>query len=689
MTLDTFIAFLVTFEVFLALLFFYFYFRQHCGFSPVLALSFSFPSTIVVFSLLLQCLFLLGIPKWIFAAELLFAIVAISKFSELLSLIRADWANLEIPKSAYIWLFLITLPLLYLYFQSLVLLPNNHDSLVYHLARILLFLDAGTLFPSTISDYTQACYPIGHDILYYLFLRFDIEKGTAFFSFFAFSGCILAVYSLVRSRYTRKTAAFSSLIFACLPEMIFQATTPKNDLAVALFALCSLLAFLQFEKISKLKNLGFLLLFLTAGISMKATFLAFAVPFAFMLLLWLWKNGLIRSIFDLFIKNPLSSTILLIACLISSQVWLFIYNSWAWGSWNGPPFLVNGNVNQDGFLGTAANLCRYFFESLHLTQPIEFLIMQASNFSLQGLIQSIYDTIFLPFFGEAALAQPFVINWNQTEGTWFGPFGFAVAWIGSPVAFFFRKSPFKWISVLAFIFLILVAYKVKWWNSNYRYLTCFFALAVVASAPLMNCLVNRKLVFRSLCLICILIGIHALLFNVTKPFFHFLSVRPDLMLKDSISNGTNVWSQTKWGEVAWWPHSLGDWKELDLKNKTVGIVASNHHNHLNFIMAHPDTRFVGLAHDRGLPKDSYERIFSNQEINLSGIDFLLLLSVEHSINNGNASDSLTIINSAENTLKKVPITPKSHTLSLNWQYQHDENKPAYVLYKVVQRSQDS
>jgi hypothetical protein len=106
-------------------------------------------------------------------------------------------------------------------------------------------------------------------------------------------------------------------------------------------------------------------------------------------------------------------------------------------------------------------------------------------------------------------------------------------------------------------------------------------------------------------------------------------------------------------------------------------------------MAHPDTRFVGLAHDRGLPKDSYERIFSNQEINLSGIDFLLLLSVNHSINIGNASDSLTIITPAENTLKKVPFTPKSLSLSLNWQYQHDENKPAYVLYKVVQRSEDS
>ena len=70
----------------------------------------------------------------------------------------------------------------YLYFQSITLQPNNQDSLVYTLANSSLE-DGGTLFPQTISDYTQVCYPIGNDILYYLFLRFDISRGTAFFNF--------------------------------------------------------------------------------------------------------------------------------------------------------------------------------------------------------------------------------------------------------------------------------------------------------------------------------------------------------------------------------------------------------------------------------------------------------------------------------------------------------------------------
>ena len=372
-----------------------------------------------------------------------------------------------------------------------------------------------------------------------------------------------------------------------------------------------------------------------------------------------------------------------------SQVWLFIYNAWAWGTWSGPPFFVNGNVNQDGILGGFANLCRYFFESLHLTSTLDFAWEKFFGFSLSSSFLELYNQLFHPLFGDIASAQPFTINWSQTEDTWYGPIGFVTAWIGAPCAFYFRNSPAKWVTALAFSFLFIIAYKINWWSSNQRYLACFFALTIVASAPLLEKIHEHKFIVAPIYISSILIGLHALFFNVTKPTLHFLSPRIDLMLKDSFINGTNVWTQTRFGNETWWPFSLGNWNELDLKNKTVGIVAQNHHNHFNFITAHPDARFVGLAHDRRLPKDSYERIFSNQELNLSGIDFLLLLSVDHSIDSDSDSNSLSIFTPVENTLKKIPITPKNYSLSLNWLYQHDESKRAYVLYRVVQKTDDS
>ena len=373
---------------------------------------------------------------------------------------------------------------------------------------------------------------------------------------------------------------------------------------------------------------------------------------------------------------------LFFVCLLLSQVWLFGYNIWAWGTWCGPPFLVDGNSNSDGIFGTLANLCRYFFESFHLTQPFDETWEKAFNHYPSAFVQNLYDTYCVPLFGELSLAQPFVINWSQTEDTWYGPFGFLAAWVGAPCAFFYRKSPAKLAAVLAFVFLFLVAYKIKWWSSNQRYLACFFTLTLIASAPMLAQVAESKFVIRFLCLISLLIGLHAVLFNVTKPFFHFLSPRVDMMLKDSIINETNIWNQTNWGKDTWWPHSLGDWKTLELEGKKVGIIANNHHNHFDFIKAHPETQFFGLAHDRCLMPSQYERILSNEKIDLNEMDYLLMLSVEHESYVEGGNSMLRVFTRAENTVKEVPILPNGVTIKKHWQHTFAPNKEPYALYEV-------
>ena len=663
--------------------------RKNLAFNISTSLAISMAGSIMTFSFILQLLFLIGVLNALFAIEifiLVFSFLTIVKNSKFYV---EDFRNVFQNYELRFALILFLVPIVYLLLQSVVLRPNNADSLVYNLARCLLYEDAGTLFPKSVSDYAHVTLPLGNDILYHLFLRFEGEKGLAYFSFFAYVGSILAIYSLVRIYHSIKTSFCSALVFACLPEMVFHATTPKNDLAVVFFALCSLIAFLHFSRHKSHPNIALFLLFVAGGLSCKSTFLAFAIPIIFGFLFWALRKNNLSVCLELLKSRLRIGLALVFIFVIMSQVWLFVYNAWAWGTWSGPPFFVNGNVNQDGVLGGVANLCRYFFESLHLTSTVDFAWEKFFGFSLSASLLELYNQLFYPIFGDIALAQPFSINWSQTEDTWYGPIGFATAWIGAPSALYFRKSPAKWVAVLSFSFLFILAYKINWWSSNQRYLACFFALTVVASAPLLEKIHEYKLLIIPIYIVSILIGLHALLFNVTKPTFHFLSPRIDLMLKDSFINGTNVWTQTRFGKEAWWPLSLGNWNKLNLKNKTVGIVASNHHNHFNFIMAHPDARFVGLAHNRRLPQDSYERIFSNQELNLSGIDFLLLLSVDHSIDSSSASNSLSIFTPAENTLKKILITPKNYTLSLNWRHQPDESKPAYVLYRVVKKIDDS
>ena len=213
------------------------------GLSSLISISFSLGLTILCFSLILQVCFLFGSPSLCFVLEI--PLVLFSFRSVYLSrrIIFEDFERIRNCRKSILILIFASSPLAYLYFQSITLQPNNQDSLVYTLARILLYEDGGTLFPQTISDYTQVCYPIGNDILYYLFLRFDISRGTAFFSFLAYVGSICATYSLVRTFYSRETAGCCALIFACLPEIVYQSTTPKNDLMVVFLSLTTLLAF--------------------------------------------------------------------------------------------------------------------------------------------------------------------------------------------------------------------------------------------------------------------------------------------------------------------------------------------------------------------------------------------------------------------------------------------------------------
>lgn len=679
--MDFFYSALVVVEIMLVSFALYSLIRKHLDYRISSSVTLSMAGTLIIYSFVLQIIFLTVTFNALFLIEILIALISLCIIIKNYKFYLNEILKLLESPSFRFTLIICFFPFFYLFLQSFLLRPNNCDSLVYNLSRSLLYEDAGTLFPQSISDYAHVSLPLGNDLLYYLFLRFDGENGLAFFGYFSYIGSILGVYSLVRNYHSGKTSIASALLFACLPEIVFHATTPKNDLAVVFFALCSLIAFSKLYVKRSISSLVLLILFLAGGLSSKSTFFAFALPFFLIFILWAFRSNMLSTSWSLIKRQPLISLTLGFIVLIMSQIWLFAYNVWAWGTWSGPPIFVNGNVNQDGLLGALVNLCRYFLESLHLTQPFNFISEKFFGFSLPSSLNNLYNHLLLPLWGDIALAQPFSINWSQTEDTWYGPVGFLVAWIGAPYALISRKSPAKWISILAFSFLFIIAYKINWWSSNQRYLACFFALSIVASAPLLEKILKYKVLSILIYTISILIGLHSILFNVTKPFFHFLTPRVDLMLKDSLIDGTNVWNQTQFGQETWWPHPLGNWGELNLDGKTVGIIASNHHNHFDFIKTHPSTKFVGLSHDRGLPKERYERIFSNDKLKVKEVDFLLTLNVAHKIIEEHDCSKFRIFTPIENTVKEVPILPLNHSLQEYWHFKPNESCN-YVLYKI-------
>lgn len=166
----------------------------------------------------------------------------------------------------------------YLFAQSVLLYPNNVDSLVYHLPRVLLFQQNGTFFLDSTHMHHIVVFPVGSDILYHHFLRLQLSRGLAFFSILAYVGTILGAYALVRGHFSSRAAWLGALVVAGLPEFVIMSTTPKNDIQVVFAGIISLVLLSRILVNGRLLDFSLLALALCYAVSAKTTGIAISVP---------------------------------------------------------------------------------------------------------------------------------------------------------------------------------------------------------------------------------------------------------------------------------------------------------------------------------------------------------------------------------------------------------------------------
>ena len=140
---------------------------------------------LVYLSLIFQIAFILGNPKISYLFEIPITLYSVRIFF----IHRMRWKTIySTSKNIFNESRLISCILMigigYLFLQSILLKPNNIDSLVYNLARVLLFQQENTLFLENVNLYHQAVFPVGNDILYHIFLRSYQEYGLTLFSWF-------------------------------------------------------------------------------------------------------------------------------------------------------------------------------------------------------------------------------------------------------------------------------------------------------------------------------------------------------------------------------------------------------------------------------------------------------------------------------------------------------------------------
>lgn len=250
-------------------------------------------------------------------------------------------------------LFLLT------FIQGFFSAPNSTDSMVYHIPRIMYWIQEKTLFQDVVRNVHDYLPPFGQYILLHLYLIFGNDSFLFFSQWIAYV-VIVIIGGLIAGSLgaNQEVSRYTSLLVACLPVALMQATGTKIDLIVTvLVVICIYMVLsLREEKLWDYIALGF---GFGLGSLTKQTFLLYALIPSSILLIKLLKS---KKRYLLFLLLVLTIFLVVQARFISQN--LLLYSN-ASGSKDDYAGLASQNISLKGIF---SNLMKNTM--LHIPIPI-------------------------------------------------------------------------------------------------------------------------------------------------------------------------------------------------------------------------------------------------------------------------------------------------------------------------------
>ncbi|MGJ3244307.1 MAG: hypothetical protein ACFE0O_15305 [Opitutales bacterium] len=383
----------------------------------------------------------------------------------------------------------------YALLQVLFLYPETHDVLAYHLPRIALFLQAGTVFPETAPSWHSLIFPIGSDALLTPYVLLEARSGFAFPSWqaclaVAAAGCALAD-ALGASR---RAGLWSVALVLTLPLVFYQGAIAKNDLMGGAIFLLALVLVLRGPGRWPPYGLVVLAVLLAFGPSVKTTVLAVLPGLALYALIrgrqvpalagWrIWRARLATD-------GPLVLWLLPVLVLVS-PVWWWAGVAQVTGSWSGPASFTERHRNHDGLAGAAANASRYAVQLVHVGELTNRMTEELTGLRPDWALTRTWHATAGTVFGRAGNErEPFGVRWiNHPDFTGFGPAGTLLVFGCLPWAMLRRREA-ALACVPAGVYLGLVCLQLSWMPWNLRFLTPF----MLGLLPVLPPVVDRLLV---------------------------------------------------------------------------------------------------------------------------------------------------------------------------------------------------
>ena len=245
-------------------------------------------------------------------------------------------------------------------------------------------------------------------------------------------------------------------------------------------------------------------------------------------------------------------------------------------------------------------------------------------------MQILYEQWLLPFlsnYGITNCKYSFQIQWEQTEDSWFGPFGFIILLL-LPLFILKGNSVTKLAAVVLSLIFTLICFKLAWTPMKDRFFALIFGASTLFAAYIVSHIINRIFIVKVIIGYAIFSLFFAITFNITKPTFHFFSPRVDQMFVTSFVRGHNIWSFTQMGKQRFWEHPDVSKFLNHIPPSTIGIFQAGHREVYPYLISRPDCHFIPM--ERRIDNDHALQITYPSQLD-EELDYVLILENQFTI----------------------------------------------------------
>lgn len=438
--------------------------------------------------------------------ESLFWISLIASYKkEILQLVRS--LNFQSKGLLIIFTFFILT-----FIQGFFSAPSTTDSMVYHIPRVMYWIQEKTLIQDVIRNPHDFMAPFGEYILLHLYFISGSDRLLFLSQWIAYVvSVILSGVIAEQLGADKKTKILTSLFAATIPIAVMQAASTQIDMIVSVLVMMGTHIALHLLKRFDIRNIILFGLTMGLGLSTKATFVIYLIIPAGIVALAMIKNHF---------KNTLTICLAgLIALIIPLR--FLIQNLNLYGNILGP-FQKSGETLTNDIVSTGS-LISNLIRNLMIHIPVPFFNHQTQNFidTLHEMIGVQINSPLTTCCDFAFKVLPILYPQEDIMGN-----TIHLLIILITLFFLFNKKIVKnWLiiytyilSVLSFVIFSLI---LKWQPFHSRLQIPFFMMGTVFSIMVLSRFKKGSFILTMILILSVPLALLTILLNVSRPYISY------------------------------------------------------------------------------------------------------------------------------------------------------------------------